>query len=127
MFKNLCAVLIALGLSQAAFASGTKTYVGIGVTIHQDQDAFQVIDINTAGPAILSGVKLGDWIVAVDAKPTRGLRIEEVVGLITGIVGTPVTLTLEDDQTRTPHDVTIIRTMITLQCTIEGNYSMNLF
>ena len=131
MNKNLSALFFVavatLGLSNIAQASGTDSYVGIGVTVHQDKDAFQIIDLNTGGPAINAGVKLNDWITAVDAKAVKGLKLDAVVGMIAGPVGTPVVLTLEDDKTRTAHDVSIVRAQITVACAIQGNISLNYF
>jgi hypothetical protein len=116
-----------VGLSQVAFASGSDQYVGIGVTVHQDKDAFQIIDMNPSGPAINSGVNLNDWITAVDAKPVKGIKLDELVALIKGPIGTTVVLTLEDDKTHTAHDVSIVRAQVTVVCVLQGNYNLNFF
>jgi hypothetical protein len=131
MFQNLKAVLFVLtatfALSQQALASGTETYVGIGITINKSHDSFQIVDLIPTGPAINAGVRIGDWVTAVDAKPTAKLKIGEIVKMIGGEVGTPVTLTLEDDKTRASRDVPIVRANVTIDCVLKGNISLNYF
>ena len=45
-------------------------------------------------PAVKSGIRAGDIIVAVDQKPVKGLLLDKVVQMIKGPKGTKVTLTI---------------------------------
>ena len=70
-------------------------FVGIGALLGTNK-AQQVYVVKTlpGGPAIKAKVLGGDIILKVDSKPTLKLKDTEVVKLIRGEEGTPVTLTL---------------------------------
>ncbi len=66
---------------------------GIGVYIEQDPRSKAIVVAPIEGtPAYRAGVKVGDEILAVDAKPVMGLKLDEVEHLIRGRTGTVVHL-----------------------------------
>ncbi len=67
---------------------------GAGLLITQVRQAFVVQTVNADGPAAEAGVVAGDQIVAVDDQPTRGEDLDTVLGWISGLEGTEVTLTI---------------------------------
>ena len=67
---------------------------GAGLLISQVRQNFVVQTVNADGPAAEAGVVAGDQIVAVDDQPTRGEDIDTVLGWISGLEGTDVTLTI---------------------------------
>lgn len=46
--------------------------------------------VHPEGPAHRAGLGHGDEVVSVDGTPVKGMRYEEVVGMIRGEAGTPV-------------------------------------
>jgi carboxyl-terminal processing protease len=59
------------------------------------------------GPAEAAGIRRGDEIVAIDGHRVTGKSLREIVSMIRGQVGTPVTLALSE-KSRT-HEVTLTR------------------
>lgn len=62
-------------------------------------------------PAAKAGIQSGDFIIAIDGKPTPPLTMNEVLGLLRGEVGTPVVLTILRGANM-KFDVRIIRGLI---------------
>lgn len=86
-----------------------NNYVGIGVTVNREhEEGLFVQAVTEGGPAEAAGITVGDIIIAVDGTSVAGEARERATELITGEVGTSVTLTLlgSDGSTR---EVTCIR------------------
>jgi carboxyl-terminal processing protease len=67
--------------------------LGIGVQFRDDIDGFSIMKIIEGGPADRGKeLKVKDKIIAVNGEPVIGLDITEVVDMIRGQEGTPVTL-----------------------------------
>lgn len=122
---KLAIALFVFASAALAHAGGTETYVGIGITVQSAQKSFQIVDVVQNAPAANAGVVIGDWLTAVDQKSTAKQKLNAVVKMLGGSAGTEVTLTLEDDKTRTPRDVKLVRTEITVPCFLEGNINLN--
>jgi carboxyl-terminal processing protease len=85
---------------------------GIGATVGV-RDGQVIVTAPIAGtPAEKAGVKAGDAILAVDGKSTAGMGVEQVVLLIRGAEGTPVTVTILHEGASAPVDLTITRGQI---------------
>jgi carboxyl-terminal processing protease len=85
---------------------------GIGATVGV-RDGQVIVTAPIAGtPAEKAGVKAGDAILAVDGKSTAGMGVEQVVLLIRGAEGTPVTITILHEGASAPVDLTITRGQI---------------
>lgn len=68
---------------------------GIGAQLRDDLNGFTVVKIVEGSPAAVGkDLKVKDRIIAVNAEPVVGMDILDVVGLIRGKEGTPVTLTV---------------------------------
>lgn len=67
---------------------------GVGLTVRRAGAGFVVADVNADGPAAEAGIQVGDRIVAVDDQATAGETLDAVHGLIVGVEGTDVTLTV---------------------------------
>lgn len=89
-----------------------NAYVGIGVTIVEDQEAggFRITEVSTGGPADLGGVQVQDVLTHVEGEPVLELGQEETVNRVRGEAGSQVTLTLERDGE--PYDVTLTRSSV---------------
>ena len=67
---------------------------GAGLTLARQGAGFVIQSVNGGGPAAGSGVSAGDRLLAVDDQPTQGQSLATVLGWITGLEGTDVSLTL---------------------------------
>ena len=75
-----------------------NAYVGIGVTVTQEEDGYvHVLRVEAGSPALAAGMKSGDLIVAVEGQDIGGLTLDEVKNKIRGKEGTPVKLTVRRD------------------------------
>lgn len=72
-----------------------NSYVGIGVTITVREDGYiEIISVQEGGPAEEAGIQAGDWIVAVEGKDVSSMELEDVKGMIRGVSGTSVKITI---------------------------------
>jgi len=84
---------------------------GIGVELTLEGKVPEVISPIDGTPASEAGIEPGDRIVKIDASPTTGMDVEEVVKRLRGPAGSRVTLTIARND-RGPFDVTLIRNVI---------------
>jgi carboxyl-terminal processing protease len=84
---------------------------GIGVELTLEAKVPEVIAPIDGTPAAEAGIEPGDRIVRIDAQPTTGMDVEEIVKRLRGAAGTKVTLTISRND-RVPFDVTLARTII---------------
>ena len=84
---------------------------GIGVELTLEARVPEVISPIDGTPAAEAGVEPGDRIIKIDAQPTTGMDVEEIVKRLRGTPGTRVTLTIARSD-RTPFDVPITRSVI---------------
>jgi carboxyl-terminal processing protease len=84
---------------------------GIGVELTLEGKVPEVISPIDGTPAAEAGIEPGDRIVKIDAQPTTGMDVEEIVKRLRGQAGTRVTLTIARND-RSPFDVTLTRDVI---------------
>lgn len=70
----------------------TGEYGGVGIHLGRLNDSIIVVAPMDGTPAFLQGILSGDRIVKIDSVWTEDLRIDEVIRLMRGQVGTPVSL-----------------------------------
>jgi carboxyl-terminal processing protease len=80
--------------------------VGIGIQITKDKDQIKVVTPLENSPALKAGLRPGDLILAIDGKKTEGVPLADCVKLILGPVGTPVKLTVQQDQAKKEFTIT---------------------
>ncbi|MGD0141434.1 MAG: S41 family peptidase [Tepidisphaeraceae bacterium] len=97
------------------------TFSGVGISLRDVGGRMVVLTPIEGGPADLAGVDAGDVIVKVDGKPIAKMPIDDVVKLVSGPVGSPVTLTI--DRGGKSMDFTLHRQQIVLP-TVYG-YARN--
>ena len=73
-----------------------NSYVGIGITIQEDEQGLLILSVSPRGPADQAGVLPGEIICAVDGIAVRPDNREEAVDRIRGEEGTVVTLDILD-------------------------------
>lgn len=80
--------------------------VGIELT---RQYYLRVIAARDGSPAAKAGLQTGDYVRAIDGKPTRDLSVFEGQRLLRGQPGSKVTLTVIRGSAADPHDVPLVR------------------
>lgn len=68
----------------------------------------------TGSPAAKAGIRAGDVLVRVNGQDVTQLPLDQIVSLIHGPLGTPVTLTVIHRGQTTPTDITIVRAQVTV-------------
>ncbi|MDA2936577.1 S41 family peptidase, partial [Patescibacteria group bacterium AH-259-L05] len=100
------------------------SFEGVGIEIGIKNNRLTVIAPLPYTPAHRAGLRAGDKIFAIDEKDTMGMSLDEVVHLIRGPKGTPVTLTIWRDGDKRTQDIEIIRDVIeikTVSWELKGN------
>mgnify|MGYP002631976135 CR=1 FL=1 len=90
------------------------SFQGIGATLGQSSKGIFVRAIMADSPAGRFGLQNGDVITGVDFKPTTALGLSQVVELIRGEAGKPVTLDI-DRPGAGPMSVTVERGQVTVK------------
>jgi len=84
---------------------------GIGIELTLEDRVPAVIAPIDGTPAADAGIEPGDRIIKIDAQPTTGMDVEEIVKRLRGAPGTGVTLTIGRGD-RPPFDVALTRSVI---------------
>jgi carboxyl-terminal processing protease len=84
---------------------------GIGVELTLEARVPEVIAPIDGTPAADAGIEPADRILKIDAQPTTGMDVEEIVKRLRGAPGTKVTLKISRGD-RPPFDVTLTRSVI---------------
>lgn len=94
------------------------TFGGVGLTISKPVESTPekpaYVEVSSPledSPGAKAGIRAGDLIVAVEGRPTPELTMNEVLGLLRGEVGTPVTITILRG-TNMRFDVRLVRALI---------------
>jgi carboxyl-terminal processing protease len=80
--------------------------VGIELT---RQYYLRVIAARDGSPAAKAGLQTGDYVRAIDTKPTRDMSVFEGSRMLRGAAGSKVTLTVIRGSAAEPHDVVLVR------------------
>jgi carboxyl-terminal processing protease len=84
---------------------------GIGAFVRENEDGlFEIVRPIDGQPAALAGLKPGDILQAVDGESVLGLSFDEVILLVRGPRGTPVTLSISREGEEEPLEFTVVRT-----------------
>lgn len=91
---------------------GQSGFTGVGIILLPKEDKFYVWSTIPGGPAEAAGVRDFDRILKVNDISANSLQVDQVSGMIRGVPGTPVTLTLLRPGQAEPIVVTITRAPI---------------
>jgi carboxyl-terminal processing protease len=83
---------------------------GVDVT---RQYYLRVVSARDGSPAAKAGLRTGDYVRAIDGKPTRDMSVLEGLRLLHGPVGSTVTLTVLRGSAVEPHQVELVREKLT--------------
>jgi carboxyl-terminal processing protease len=85
---------------------------GIGARLIEQNGTAVISEVIPHSPAATAGLKPQDTIVWVDYRDVTGMKLEEVVNLIRGEVGTSVVITVMHPGETKPHTFTLTRERI---------------
>lgn len=93
-------------------------YEGIGAHVTMKDEKITIIAPIKDSPAEKAGIRAGDVVLGVDGKSTAGMSITEVILLIRGPEGTPVTVLVQHEGETEPVEITIVRARIEVSSVI---------
>jgi carboxyl-terminal processing protease len=85
---------------------------GVGIEVSMRDDALIVVAPIEDTPAFHAGVLAGDQILSIDQEEVAGLDIMQVISLLRGDAGSPVTLSLKRGDNEEPLTVQLERELI---------------
>jgi carboxyl-terminal processing protease len=104
--RSLAAPGCAAAVPTSACAGTPAGEVGVELT---RQYYLRVIASRDGSPADKAGLQTGDYVRAIDGKPTRDLSVFEGMRLLRGAPGTKVTLTVIRGNAAEPHEIELVR------------------
>ena len=87
---------------------------GLGIEVTQEEGFVKVVSPIDDTPADEAGIEAGDFITHVDGDSVLGLSLDEAVGMMRGVVGSEIVITVVREGEDEPFDITIIRDTIKL-------------
>ena len=87
---------------------------GLGIEVTQEEGFVKVVSPIDDTPADEAGIEAGDFITHVDGDSVLGLTLDEAVGMMRGVVGSEIIITVVREGEGEPFDVTIVRDTIKL-------------
>ena len=87
---------------------------GLGIEVTQEEGFVKVVSPIDDTPADEAGIEAGDFITHVDGDSILGLSLDEAVGMMRGVVGSEIVITVVREGEDEPFDITIIRDTIKL-------------
>ena len=87
-------------------ASAGPADVGLDIT---RQYYLRVVSARDGSPAAKAGLRTGDFIRAIDSRPTRDMSVYEGARLLRGAAGTKVALLVIRGNAADPHELTLVR------------------
>jgi carboxyl-terminal processing protease len=102
------------GLSAADAAALARKDVPAGETGIEltRQYYLRVVAVRDGSPAARAGLRTGDYVRAIDGKPTRDLSVQEGARALRGAPGSTVTLTIIRGSAAEPHEVVLDREVL---------------
>ncbi len=85
---------------------------GVGIEVGMEGGLLKVIAPIDDTPAARAGIKAGDTIIKLDAKPVKGMALDDAVKHMRGKPGSKIELTIVREGRDKPFDVTIERAAI---------------
>jgi carboxyl-terminal processing protease len=91
----------------ALLTTDSEGRIGLGIVIQGAQAPFRIGSVSPGAPAEQAGVQVGDEIASVDGRDVSRLRSQELLDLLRGDEGQPVTLSLRREGA--PVELTVVR------------------
>lgn len=100
------------------------SFSGIGIEFNILNDTIIVVNVISGGPSEKVGLQPNDKIIAVDGKPSIGVKQTDVPKLLRGPKGTQVSLTVARHGEQEPLEFLIVRDNIPIN-TVDAAYMVN--
>lgn len=100
----------------------TGKYGGVGVTIGLRDGYITVINLLEGFSAAKRGVEVGDRIIEVEGKATKGISLEAVRQLVRGAPGTEMKMKIEREGEKKPIDFVLMREEISVHNIAYAGY-----
>ncbi|MCQ6559077.1 S41 family peptidase [Paenibacillus mendelii] len=84
-------------------------FVGIGVTIREQDGEFVIEEAIKDAPAEKAGLKTGDVMLKVDGTPMKGMTLDKLMTLVRGQEGTEVKLQIRREGLAEPLELPVVR------------------
>jgi carboxyl-terminal processing protease len=91
------------------------SYAGLGIEVMQVEGTLRVISPIDDTPAARAGIKAGDTIVAIDARPVQSDDVDEAIDRLRGEPGTTVHLSVLHEGTGSPVEIVMQREVIRIR------------
>ncbi len=99
------------------------SFGGVGMELGEKNGAITVVAPLKDSPAEKAGIRSGDIVIAVDGTSTQSMSVDDAVGYIRGLIGTPVTLSIKRAGEAQPLTIKIVRD--TIKVPVIKNYDTN--
>jgi carboxyl-terminal processing protease len=96
-------------------ADASGEFGGLGIKITVRDNILTVVSPLDGSPAYQAGISPGDRIIKIDDKPTKDLRLDDVVELLRGMPGTTVVLTIIKEADDSIRELEIRRAIIRVE------------
>ncbi|MCX6120800.1 MAG: S41 family peptidase [Ignavibacteriales bacterium] len=97
-------------------------YGGVGVTIGLRDGYVTVINLLEGFSAAKQGVEVGDRIIEVEGKPTKGISLEAIRQFVRGAPGTELKMKIEREGEKKPIDFVLMREEISVHNIAYAGY-----
>lgn len=97
---------------QALRSNNRGQFGGLGIRLGEENGRFKVVSPMPGTPAQQAGLRDGDWIVALDGRPTDTMKMSELVSQLRGEPGSSIALTLLRDGADAPLSLQLTRALI---------------
>ena len=103
-----------------------NAFVGVGITISQAEQGFQIMEVEENGPAKEAGVQVGDLLVQVDGQDVARMDANQVKELVRGEEGSTVTLGLlrQEEALSLPVERRRIQVQVATGIMLEGQVGL---
>lgn len=106
--RSISAGTPCVSLFTTACTSDPKTAGDVGIELTR-QYYLRVIAVRDDSPAAKAGLQTGDYVRAIDSKPSRDLSVLEGMRMLRGETGSKVTLTIIRGNAAEPREFTLVR------------------
>lgn len=100
---------------EALTTSSRGNFGGLGIEVTMESGVIKVISPIDDTPAYKAGIKAGDFIVALDDKPVKGMNLKEAVGRMRGAKGSKLRMTVLRKETAKPIKFEVTRDIIRIE------------
>ncbi len=103
----------------------TGKYGGVGISIGLRDGYITIINLLEGYSAAKQGIEVGDRIIEIEGKQTKGMTLESVRLLVRGVPGTEVKMKIEREGEKKPIEFVLLREEISVRNVTYSGYVEN--